>query len=38
VLSAATRQGVDEVLDALIELAGRDAAAIEAESRTWAPL
>jgi GTP-binding protein len=38
VLSAATRQGVDEVLDALIELAGRDAATIEAESRTWAPL
>nr|WP_310524815.1 GTPase ObgE [Polymorphobacter sp.] len=38
VMSAATRQGVDEVLDALIELAGRDAASIEAEARAWTPL
>jgi GTP-binding protein len=40
VLSAATRQGVDAVLDALIELAGRDAvkAASESEFRAWTPL
>jgi GTP-binding protein len=40
VLSAATRQGVDAVLDALIELAGRDAvkATSESESRAWTPL
>jgi GTP-binding protein len=40
VLSAATRQGVDAVLDALIELAGRDAvkAASESGSRAWTPL
>ena len=38
VLSAATRQGVDDVLDALIELAGRDAATMEAEARSWTPL
>ena len=38
VMSAATRQGVDEVLDALIELAGRDAATVAAEARSWTPL
>jgi GTP-binding protein len=42
VLSAATRQGVDAVLDALIELAGRDAASAKASgepgSRAWTPL
>jgi GTP-binding protein len=38
VLSAATRQGVDVALDALIALAGRDAGEVEAESRSWTPL
>lgn len=38
VLSAATRQGVDAVLDALIELAGRDAKPVETGSRAWTPL
>ncbi len=38
VFSAATRMGLDAVLDALIELAGRDAATIEAEKREWTPL
>lgn len=40
VFSAATRQGLDEVLDALIELAGRDAVAATAaaEPRAWNPL
>jgi GTP-binding protein len=40
VLSAATRQGVDAVLDALIELAGRDAvkAASDSGSKAWTPL
>jgi GTP-binding protein len=38
VLSAATRQGVDEVLDALILLAGRDAATMEAGGKAWTPL
>jgi GTP-binding protein len=40
VFSAATRQGLDELLDALIELAGRDAvvAAAAAEPSAWNPL
>ena len=38
VLSAATRQGVDVALDALIALAGRDAGEVDAESRSWTPL
>jgi GTP-binding protein len=38
VLSAATRQGVDAVLDALIELAGRDAKPVESGSKAWTPL
>ena len=40
VFSAATRQGLDELLDALIELAGRDAvvAAAAAEPVAWNPL
>jgi GTP-binding protein len=40
VFSAATRQGLDELLDALIELAGRDAvaAAAAADPRAWNPL
>jgi GTP-binding protein len=40
VFSAATRQGLDELLDALIELAGRDAvtAAAAAEPKAWNPL
>lgn len=40
VFSAATRQGLDEVLDALIELAGRDAVAATAAAgpRAWNPL
>ena len=36
VFSAATRQGLDEVLDALIELAGRDAVAAAAAADPWA--
>ena len=38
VLSAATRQGVDTVLDQLILLAGQDKAETEDEHRAWAPL
>jgi GTP-binding protein len=38
VISAATRQGMDEVLDALIMLAGRDAATMEADVKAWTPL
>ena len=38
VISAATRQGIDEVLDALIMLAGRDAATMEADVKAWTPL
>jgi GTP-binding protein len=38
VLSAATRQGVDTVLDQLILLAGRDKAETEDEHQAWAPL
>lgn len=38
VLSAATRQGVDAVLDALIELAGRDIKPEAAGSKAWTPL
>ncbi len=38
VFSAATRQGLDAVLDALIELAGRDAAAVKSEYQAWTPL
>ena len=40
VISAATRQGVDEVLDALLTLAGRDAAIAKAAEgeRAWTPL
>ena len=38
VTSAATRQGVDGVLDALIRLAGRDLGAVKAEGREWTPL
>jgi GTP-binding protein len=40
VFSAATRQGLDDVLDALIELAGRDAVAATAaaDPQAWNPL
>ncbi|MFZ4688555.1 MAG: GTPase ObgE [Polymorphobacter sp.] len=38
VLSAATRVGVDSALDALIELAGRDAGEVQAEFQAWNPL
>jgi GTP-binding protein len=38
VLSAATRQGVDAVLDALIELAGRDIQPERSGSKAWTPL
>jgi hypothetical protein len=38
VISAATRQGVDGVLDALIMLAGRDLGAVKSEGRAWTPL
>jgi GTP-binding protein len=38
VLSAATRRGVDDILDALIELAGRDLGAVKTEGREWTPL
>lgn len=38
VFSAATRAGLDTVLDSLIEIAGRDADDPRAESRAWAPL
>ncbi|OYU15465.1 MAG: GTPase ObgE [Alphaproteobacteria bacterium PA4] len=38
VFSAATRVGLDAVLDALIDLAGRDAAASKVEKQAWTPL
>ncbi len=38
VFSAATRQGLDAVLDALIEIAGRGAGTPLAETRAWTPL
>ena len=38
VISAATRQGVDGVLDALIRLAGRDLEAVKAVGKDWTPL
>jgi GTP-binding protein len=38
VFSAATRVGLDAVLDALIDLAGRDAAASKVEKSAWTPL
>jgi GTP-binding protein len=38
VISAATRQGVEGALDALIMLAGRDLGAVKSEGRAWTPL
>ena len=38
VISAATRQGVDGVLDALIMLAGRESGGAKSEGRAWTPL
>ena len=38
VFSAATRVGLDAVLDALIELAGRDAGVRVGEPKAWTPL
>ena len=38
VISAATRHGVDGVLDALIRLAGRDLEAVKAVGKDWTPL
>jgi GTP-binding protein len=38
IVSAATRQGVDEVLDALIAIAGHVAGEKQAEPQAWTPL